>query len=57
VRLEKVVQPLIKGPIVASKASHCFTVSLLVKIDFNRIKVHALLDFGASVYFIEKPTL
>ena len=52
-RLEKVAQSLIKDPILISKASPCFTVSLIVKMDFNSIKVHSLLDFGAFTCFMD----
>jgi hypothetical protein len=52
--LEKVAQSLIKGLILTSKASLCFIVPFIVKIDSNSIKVHALLDSGASAYFMDK---
>jgi hypothetical protein len=54
VRLEKVAQSLIKGPILTSEASPCFTVPLIVKMDSINIKAHALLDSGASAYFMDK---
>jgi hypothetical protein len=54
VRLEKVAQSLIKGPILTSEASSCFIVPLIVKMDSNCIKVHTLLDSGASICFIDK---
>jgi hypothetical protein len=52
--LEKVIQSLIKGPIFTSEAFPCFTVPLIVKMDFNSIKIHALLDSEASACFIDK---
>jgi hypothetical protein len=54
VRLDKVVQSLIKGPILTSKASPYFTIPLIVKLDSSSINVHTLLDFGASTYIIDK---
>jgi hypothetical protein len=54
VRLEKVAESLSKGPILTSEASPCFTVPLIVKMDSSSIKVHALLDFGASACFMDK---
>jgi hypothetical protein len=54
VRLEKVAQSLIKGPILTSEASPCFIVPLLVKTDSSSIKVHALLDYGTSACFMDK---
>jgi hypothetical protein len=54
VRLEKVVQSLIKGPILTSEAFPCFIVPLIVKMDSSSIKVRALLDSGASTCFIGK---
>jgi hypothetical protein len=53
-QLEKVAQSLIKGPILTSEASPCFTVPIIVKLDSSSIKVHALLDSGASACFMEK---
>jgi hypothetical protein len=53
-QLEKVAQFLIKGPILTSEASPCFIVPFIVKMDFSSIKVHALLDCGASACFINK---
>jgi hypothetical protein len=52
--LEKVAQSLIKGPILTSEASTCFTVKLIVKMDSSSIKVHALLDSGAFACFMDK---
>jgi hypothetical protein len=52
VRLEKVIQSLIKGPILTSKAS-CFSVPLIVKLDSSSIKIHALLDSRASTCFMD----
>jgi hypothetical protein len=54
VRLEKIIQSLIKGPILTSETSSCFIVLVIVKMDSNSIKVHTLLDSGASARFIEK---
>jgi hypothetical protein len=54
VRLEKVAQSLIKGLILNFKASFCFTVPLIIKMDSNNIKVHAVLDSEAFAYFIDK---
>jgi hypothetical protein len=54
VRLEKVVQSLIKGPILTSKASPCFTISIIVKMDSSSVKVRVLLDSEASTCFIDK---
>jgi hypothetical protein len=44
--LEKIVH--------SSKAFPYFIVLLIIKIDSSSIKVHALLDFGASICFINK---
>jgi hypothetical protein len=52
--LEKIVQSLIKGPILTSKASLCFIVSLIVKMDSSSIKVYALLNSGTSTCFMDK---
>ena len=52
-RLEKVIQSLIKGPILISKASPCFTIPLIVKMDSSSIKVYALLDSGTSTCFMD----
>jgi hypothetical protein len=54
VRLERVVQSLIKGPIFTFEASPCFIVPFIVKMDSSSIKVHALLHSGASAYFMDK---
>jgi hypothetical protein len=54
VRLEKVAQSLIKGPILTSEASLYFIVLLIVKMDSSNIKVHALLDSGTSACFMDK---
>jgi hypothetical protein len=54
VRLEKVTQSLIRGPILTSEASPCFTVPLIVKMDSSSIKVHALLDFRTFACFMDK---
>jgi hypothetical protein len=54
VRLEKVAQSLIKGPILTSEAFPCFTIPLIVKMDSSSIKVHALLDSRASACFMDK---
>jgi hypothetical protein len=54
VRLEKVAQSLIKGPILTSEAYLCFTVPLIIKMDSSSIKVHALLDSRASTNFMDK---
>ncbi len=42
------------GPILSFEPSHCFNI--LFKIDFHphSIKVKALLNSGASAYFIDK---
>jgi hypothetical protein len=53
-RLEKVAQSLIKDLIFTFEASSCFTVPLIVEMDSNSIKVHALLDSGTSACFIDK---
>jgi predicted aspartyl protease len=53
-QLKKVAQSLIKGPILTSEASPCFTVPLIVKMDSNSIIVHTLLDSGASACFMDK---
>ena len=53
-RLEKVAQSLIKGPILTSEAFLCFTVPIIVKMDFSSIKFCALLDSGTSTCFIDK---
>jgi hypothetical protein len=53
-RLEKVAQSSIKGPILTSEVSPCFIVLVIIKIDSNSIKVHALLDFGAFACFMNK---
>ena len=42
------------SPILSSEPSTCFTIPLRVKFDDHSIKVSALLDSGASVYFIDK---
>jgi hypothetical protein len=54
VGLKKVAQFLIKGSILTSKASPFFTILLIVKIDSNSIKDHALLNSRAPTYFIDK---
>jgi hypothetical protein len=54
VRLEKIIQSLIKGPILTSETSSCFIVLVIVKMDSNSIKVHTLLDSGASACFMDK---
>jgi hypothetical protein len=54
VRLEKVAQSLIKCSIFTSEASLCFTIPLIVKMDSSIIKVHVLLDSGASIRFMNK---
>jgi hypothetical protein len=54
VQLEKVAQSLIKGPILTSEASPCFTIPLVVKMDSNSIKVHALLDSRTYTCFMDK---
>jgi hypothetical protein len=54
VQLEKVTQSLIKGPILNSEASPCFSVQLKAKMDSSSIKVHALLDSGTSTCFMDK---
>ena len=41
-------------PILSSKPSTCFTIPLRVKFDDHSIKLSALLDSGASTYFIDK---
>jgi hypothetical protein len=53
-QLEKVVLSLIKGPILTFEVSLCFIVPLIVKMDSSSIKVHALLDSGASACFMDK---
>jgi hypothetical protein len=53
VRLEKGAQSFIKSPIINSKASPCYIVLFIVKIDFSSIKIHALLDSGASACFMD----
>jgi hypothetical protein len=52
--LEKVAQSLIKSPILTFEASLYFIIPLIVKMDSSNIKVHALLDFGASICFMDK---
>jgi hypothetical protein len=42
-QLEKVAQSLIKGPILTSEASPCFTIPLIV-----------IMDSEASAYFMDK---
>jgi hypothetical protein len=54
VQLEKVVQLLIKGPILISEASPCFIVPVIVEMDSSSIKIRALLDSEAFVCFIDK---
>jgi hypothetical protein len=54
VELEIVAQSLIKNLIFTSEASPCFIVLVIVKINSSGIKVHALLDFGASACFMDK---
>jgi hypothetical protein len=54
VQLEKGAQFLIKGLIFSSKASPCFTVPFIIKMDSSSIKVHALLNSEASACFIDK---
>jgi hypothetical protein len=43
-----------KGPILNSKASPCFDVPVIVKMDSNSIKIHILLDSGTSACFMDK---
>ena len=52
VRLANNVQST--SPILSSEPSTCFTILLRVKFDDYSIKVSALLDSGASAYFIDK---
>jgi hypothetical protein len=52
--LEKIAQSLIKGSIHIFEAFPNFTVPLIVKMDFSCIKIHALLDFEAFAYFMDK---
>jgi hypothetical protein len=54
VKLEKIAQSSIKGPILTSEAYPYFTTPIIVKIDSNNIKVHALLDSKASTCVINK---
>ena len=54
VQLEEVAQYLTKGHILTSKASPCFIVPLVVKINSSSSKVHALLDSGTFVCFMDK---
>jgi hypothetical protein len=54
VRLEKVIQFLIKSPILTFEASLYFTIPLIIKMDSSSIKVYALLDSGASACFMDK---
>jgi hypothetical protein len=53
-RLEKVVQSLIKGPILTSEAFPCFTIPLIIKMNSSSIKIHAFLDSGTSTCFMDK---
>jgi hypothetical protein len=52
--LVKVVQSLIKDPILTSEASSCFTILVIVKINSSNIKIRALLDSRAFTCFIDK---
>jgi hypothetical protein len=54
VRLEKVAQSLIKGPILISETSPCFIVPVIAKMDSSNIKVCVLLDSDTSACFIDK---
>jgi hypothetical protein len=53
-RLEKVTQSLIKGPILTFEASPCLFVPFLLKMDSSSIKIHALLDSGVFICFMDK---
>jgi hypothetical protein len=53
-QLEKVAQSLIKGPILTSEASPCFTIPLIVIMDSSNIKIHVFLGSEASAYFMDK---
>jgi hypothetical protein len=55
-RLEKVAQSLIKGPIFTSKDSPCFIILFIIKMDSSSIKVHTLLISGASVSSLIRPS-
>jgi hypothetical protein len=56
-QLEKVAQVLIKGPILISKASLCFTIPLIIKIYSSSIKVQGLLDSSISACFMDKDVI
>ena len=53
-RLEKVVQSLIKGPTLTSEASPYFTILVIVKMDSSSIKICTLLDFWGLCVLINK---
>ena len=44
----------IKGLILTFEASPCFIIPLIIKMNSSSIKVHAILEFGASACFINK---
>jgi hypothetical protein len=52
VRLTSITTSL--GPILSSEPSRCFNIPLKINSHPHSIKVKALLDFGASVCFIDK---
>jgi hypothetical protein len=54
VQLDKVTQSLIKGLILISEASPCFTVPVIIKMDSDSIKIHTLLDSRTSTCFMDK---
>jgi hypothetical protein len=53
-RLEKVAQSLINGPILIFEASPYFIISFIIKMYSSFIKVHALFNSGAFTCLIDK---